>query len=399
MGLFDAIRDGVTGVTGAPTPDLSEWRATHGLADHGENNIIGYGFTLKPGWPDTRRNVTAGLLPGGEHGVLFHDVGKRARRETAHGHTNAPIQLTRIGVFAGEGIAGLQRFRASVADEAPPGWSNIPSEEIGLARRRLYCSPNVEIETLKRAMAGGLAERFEALDPEVTPNFRFGTLIFAKDGLLQAAEIESLCKEICACAAIVRAAAAPGSREALQTLLPAPFFINEADAAGRPLAPQPPYPQTADIEGVGLDQVLTMEWMTFATALGTGFPEAGLAAEDTLSFYRAFPRFPVPGQAVLVANGRLPGTEIAGRTVILADNYPDTSNLGFDAFVVDAGGAADTPGPHVDTGYLRCAVRDGWACIWRERQEVQRPTQLDPSAYAQFAGDAARLIEARGWGG
>ena len=399
MGLFDAIRDGVTGVTGAPTPDLSEWTAANGLADHGENNIVGYSFALKPDWPDTRRNVTAGELPGGEYGVLFHDVGKRAHRTTSTGHTTAPVQTTRIGVFVGEGIAGLQRFRASVTDEEPPGWSRIPSEELGLSTRRFYCSPNVDIETLKRAMGGGLAERFEALDPAVTPNFRFGTLVFAKKGLLQAAEIEALCTEISACAPIVRAAAAPGSRAALEAMLPAPFFINEADAGGRPVAPPTPYPQTADSEGVGLDQVLTMEWMAFATALGTAFPDAGLAPEDTLSFYRAFPRFPVPGQALLVANGKLPGTEIAGRTVILADNYPDSFNFGFDAFVVDAGGAADTPGPHEDTGYLRFAVRDGWACIWRERQEAERPSRLDPAAYALFAGDAARLIGARGWGG
>ena len=247
-------------------------------------------------------------------------------------------------------------------------------------------------------MKAGLAKRFSALDPDVTPNYRFGVLFFERDGLLAPASIEALCVELAECAAILRSGAPQAVEGALDRDLPAPFWINEADALGREVAAPPSYPQTADQEGVGLDQVLTLSWMALATAIGTSYPEAELAPEDTLSFYRAFPRFPVPGQAVVVAVGRLPGTEIQGRLVLLADNYPDSFNYGFDAFMVDGGDARDTDGAYEESGGLRYAVRDGWACVWRSREETLRPEQIDASTYGELAAQAATLIEQKGWG-
>lgn len=395
MGLLERLSDAASGAGGEP--DLSAWATQNGLIHHDRDNVVGYGFALKEDGNDVRRNVLTGTLPGGVEGVIFHNAAGRIGVEGKYGRTTEERRFTQVAAFVPEAIAGFQRFAIPVEPQEPPGWSEIPASDLGIAGRHFLCSPNVDFEALTALMRAGLAERINALDPAVTPNFRFGTLMLAAKGLDDAPRIEARCRELAAWVEIFRAAAPPVDDAALAAGLPAPFFVDPSFEPGRPIAPAPPYPTTGDVDGVGLDQPIAGGWRELAVALGNAYPESGLVPEDTLSFYRAFPRFPVPGQAVLVARGTLPGTDIPGRTVLLADNYRDSVNLGFDAFVVPAAGAADTPGPYSERGALRYAVRDGWASIWRPRPASRSPHLVDPGTYRSFAAEAAGLIGTNPW--
>lgn len=347
MGFLSGLRDAASGAGGEP--DLSAWAAEKGLTFHGTENVVGFGFALKEDGNDVRRNVLSGELPGGEHGVIFHNAAGRITHEARYGDRTKERKFTQVATFVPPAIAGLQRFAIPVQPAQPPGWSAIP--DLGLTNRHFLCSPNLDVEYLRRAIQAGLVEHVNAL---------------------------------------------PGDSGALEAGLPMPFY---ADPAAGPVGPMPAYPTTGDVDGIGLDQPISGGWQGLAGALGTSFPQSQLVPEDVLSFYRAYPRFPVPGQIVIIGRGLLPGTDVPGRTLVLADNYPDNVHRGFDAFMLRAAGAADTPGAHLASGGLRYAVRDGWACVWRPRPESRSPHLLDTALYSAFAAEAVQLARTLGWEG
>src|SRR5436190_6990381 len=56
-----------------PEVDLAEYAAAGGLEVLGSTPAAGY-LAAMPGYADTQFNVLRGALPGGEHGIVFHEL-------------------------------------------------------------------------------------------------------------------------------------------------------------------------------------------------------------------------------------------------------------------------------------------------------------------------------------
>jgi hypothetical protein len=377
-----------------PETDLGEYAAGRDLDVLGSKSAAGY-FAAMPGEDDLQFNAMRGVLSGGEHGILFHEllawevIGDRpAGGGTFWGATyqsgkilRKPDRFTFLQAIpvvgdlvqrpadadAPEDAFGIPvTTAATLVPEATAAgdWSidNQPKplvapgrtklEEHGLPGWDLMGADELAPGFVERLLAGPALRSVlgrETRRPFFQVRTRRGTLVVRCNGWLRdAAPLDALADALSAVAAEVRAAG-------LEVADPRPF------ADPLPAADWPP-------EGVSMSARFPPDpWLAPLHAFAR---EHRLVIEDRRCYHAAFPTLPVPGRVIAVMRGRLPGTDFVGRVAWHAERAEATHNVGRNAVLLPAApDAEDTPrgGVKASDGDLRLAVRDGVFAAWARR--------------------------------
>jgi hypothetical protein len=393
-----------------PEIDLTQYAAARGLEVLGSGSAAGYRAAM-PGYDDLQFNVLRGVLPGGENGVVFHQLlawevmGDRpASNATFYGVSYGGTKVFRkpdrytflqaIPLLGDlilrppdpdepEGAYGIPITTAATLvseataagdwaiDNVPrppaaphltklehqglPGWSLVGSELPAGFEERLLAGPAL------RSVLARAAER-----PFFQVRVRRGTLVVRCNGWLrEAAPLDGLGEAVSALAGEVRAAG-------LTVADPRPF------AEPLPVADWPP-------EGVSMSGRFPPDpWLVPLHAFAR---EHRLVIEDRRFYHVAFPTLPVPGRVIAVMRGQLPRNELVGRLAWHAEQPEATHNVGRNAVLLPgAPNAQDTPpgGVKEPAGDLHLAVRDGVFAAWRRRDDPQTGSPR---------GDLGRMVE------
>jgi hypothetical protein len=377
-----------------PDSGLGEYAAARGLEALGSKSAAGY-FAAMPGQDDLQFNLLRGVLPGGEHGIVFHEllawgvIGDRPEGNgTFWGVSYQPekifrkpdkytllesvpilgdlvqrpadpegpedafgIPVTTAATLVPEATAAgdwsidnqpkplVAPGRTKLKDHGLPGWDLMGDDELPAGfEERLLAGPELR----------SVLER-ERERPFFQVQVRRGTLVVRCNGWLRDdAPLDGLADEISAVAPEVRAAG-------LEVADPRPF--------GDPL-PAADWPP----EGVSASGRFPPDpWLAPLHAFAR---EHGLVIEDRRRYHAAFPTLPVPGRVIAVMRGRLPGTDLVGRLAWHGERDEAAHNVGRNAVLLPAAQSAEeTPPGGVKTagGDLRLAVRDGVFAAWTRR--------------------------------
>jgi hypothetical protein len=394
-----------------PEGKLGEYAASRGLEVLGSKSAAGY-FAAMPGEDDLQFNALRGELPGGEHGIVFHEllawevIGDRPAgngtfwgvsyqgskifrkpdkftllqsvpilgdlvqrpadpdaREDAFGipvTTAATLvpETTAAGDWSidNEPRPAVAPGRTKLKEHGLPGWDLMGADDLPPAFvERLLAGPGLR-STLERESE----RRFFQVQVDC------GTLVVRRNGWLHDdAALDALTGALSAVAPEVRAAG-------LEVADPRPF------ADPLPDADWPP-------EGVSASGRFPPDpWLVPLHAFAS---EHGLVIEDRRLYHAAFPTLPVPGRVIAVMRGQLPGTDLVGRLAWHAERDEATRNVGRNAVLVPAAPRAEeTPprGVKPGDGDLRLEVRDGVFAAWARRDV--------PGAGSQ-RGDLGPMVE------
>lgn len=365
----DSIEDAKRGY---PTTDLGSYADRRGLEWMGDRTPAGYRAAL-PGKAETQSNVMRGILPGREYGVLAHEgleipfsgdsldwggtfyglrvvaggVGLRGMLPFSGRSNTAFVRVpcTVAGVRVPETAGTQTSMRIDTRRSAPPfSAANRIKLDAHLGEKgwSIWGNPKVASDVLARLLKEPVAGllRAHSQDGLFQIVLWWGTLVVRRDGYLAAAEqLDGLAEAASMLAGRLREVCRPLAD-------PQPLSVE--------LAP-PIWHPPGDPAAVFNPEQLWGKWATATAA------QYGLELEDPLSFHRAFPSAPIPGQARLVFRGRLPNIG-DGRLVIGRER--DASRP---AIVLAASpGLADTPSGgvlHEDLG-LRVEVREGMRAVW-----------------------------------
>ena len=377
-----------------PEVDLGEYAAARGLEALGSGSAAGY-FGAMPGQDDLQFNVLRGVLPGGEHGIVFHEllawgaIGDRPQGNGTFWGVNyqsgklfrKPDRFTVLGAIpilgdliqrpadadAPEDAFGIPVTTAATLVPEATGagdWSidnrskplvapgRTKLKEHGLPGWDLMGGDELQPGFVERLIAGpalrSVLERGRER-PFFQVRTRRGALVVRCNGWLrEPAPLDELAGDLSAVAAEVRAAG-------LAVADPRPF------ADPLPAADWPP-------EGVSMSGRFPPDpWLAPLHAFAR---EHGLVIEDRRRYHAAFPTLPVPGRVIAVMRGRLPGTDLVGRLAWHAERAEATHNVGRNAVLLPAAPEAEqTPpeGVKVADGDLRLFVRDGVFAAWTRR--------------------------------
>jgi hypothetical protein len=378
-----------------PEGDLGEYAAARDLEVLGSKSAAGY-FAAMPGEDDLQFNVLRGVLPGGEHGIVFHELlawevmgdspagggwfhgvryrggGKVFRKPDRFTFLQAipvvgdlvqrppdpdspedafGIPVTTAATLVPEATAAgdwsidnrpkplLAPGRTKLEEHGLPGWDLMGADDLRAGFvERLLAGP---------ALRSVLARERER--PFFQVRARRGALVARCNGWLRdAALLDALTGELSAVAAEVRAAG-------LAVADPRPFVDP------LPAADWPP-------DGVSLSARFPPDpWLGPLHAFAR---EHRLVIEDRGYYHAAFPTLPVPGRVIAVMRGVLPGTDLVGRLAWHAERAEATHNVGRNAVLLPAApNAEETPpgGVKAGDGDLRLAVRDGVFAAWTRR--------------------------------
>jgi hypothetical protein len=403
---------------GRPEIDLGEYAAARGLEALGSTSAAGY-FAAMPGEDDLQFNVLRGVLPGGEHGIVFHELlrwsavggspsgggwfhGVRWGRGTFLRKPDRTSFLQAIPVFgwlverkdptAPEDAFGIPVTTAAtlVPEATAPGDCSIDNrpkplvapgrtrlEERGLPGWHLVEEGELPAAFVERLLSGSALRSLLEGERE-RPFFQMelcrGTLLVRCNGWLRDdAMLDELAGALSGVTADVRAAG-------LEVAQPRPF------ADPLPAADWPP-------EGVSMSGRFPPDpWLVPLHAFAR---EHRLVIEDRRYYHSAFPRLPVPGRVIAVMRGPLPGTDLVGRVAWHAERPEAMHNVGRNAVLLPAAPRAEeTPpaGVSVTGADLRLAVRDGVFAAWTRRDV---PGSGSPRGYLGTMGDlVARGIAA-----
>ena len=453
MGVKEWIADGFRG---RPDTDLAPYAAARGLEHHGGRTLLDY-IPAFPLTSELQFNVMRGTLPGGEDGVLFHEV-KLLDEEVASGtfygqkvslsqgraqdlvaltgitgepvryfkvpHTTAAVRVPQaqgllVGIDVGrsservlhaapEGEAFKAGFtldlsflrrgkKKKAADEpllqGPQPFIGRQLDDLGLPAWRVAYRGRAHRDTVAEVLAGPMRELLTAGGPPL--GFR---ITFAY-GVLVVTQQHFLRDDDELDMLAGRASWLAGRIRA----------ICQANAKPQPFdAELPPPPWAAKID--------TAPSETFQGTdnqdLG-GFHaiarERGLASEDPFEFHRAFGDLPVPGEAYGVMRGRLPGTSQSGRVVSsvervmsgppaywdrVLDELPH-GPCGHDTVLIPV--RPDAPDAHPDAGMRwgdgAFAVRRGVLVAWQPRLGS---AQADGRALDELGRSVVGLAEQQG---
>jgi hypothetical protein len=378
-----------------PRSDLRDYAGARGLDHRGQSTQVGWMAALGMS-EELQFNILRGVLPGGEHGLVFHDVrilegsrtfgsdhatqiaGRRGRfnlRDLVPGSelfertelyklpcTSAAIRLPEASGL----LLGLNAARPPERGVLKLGqWVEVPGVPRGW---EVSTRTRADRATVDDVVAGPLAELLDQPLPtgyEVI--FRFGTLTISQAHFAEDAEtLDSLCEQASWLAKSIRAVcAAHAEPQAFGARLGEPYWLEEARRQPR-----------GDTFYGGDYQNLGSVWdVADAT---------GMTMEDPIAFMRAFPYLPVPGEVFGVLRGPLPGTSVEGRVAIaLERNAMENKALqkalekkvggpfGCDAVMVPVDPAtpetAGTEGePWLERG--RVAIKRGVLAAWRARE-------------------------------
>jgi hypothetical protein len=426
MGVKDWIADGFRG---RPDVDLAPYADARGLEHRGSATQLDY-IPAFPLTSELQFNVMRGTLPGGEQGVLYHEVDlldeataagtfygqkvslSQARPEdliSLTGITGEPIRYFKvphttaaIRIPQAQGpLVGFDVGRSSerVIRAAPEGEGfksgftldlsflsrrkkKQKSEEplfqgpqpfigrdlayMALPERRIAYRGRAQKELVEQVIAGPLTELLAA-DPPLGYRITFAY------GVLIVTQQHFLKQddELDALAERASWLAARLREICLADASPQPF---ETELAPPPWAAK-------------IDETPGESWQGMDSQDLAGFHaiarERGLASEDPFEFQRAFSDLPVPGEAYGVMRGTLPGTSLFGRVVAgvereiggppaywdrILDELPH-GPCGSDTVLLAV--RADAPDAHPDTGMPwgdgGFAIRRGVLVAWQPR--------------------------------
>lgn len=405
----------------APDTDLRAYAEARGLSHRGNASQVGWlaAFGMSE---ELQFNVLRGVLPGGEHGIVFHDVhvlegeqGYGMQYATQFGGTKQrAIRVRDFIPFAAELLdrTGLFKLPQTTAAIRLPEASGLV---VGLAAGRPAerNAPTLgqwrEVAGAPRGWTVGARERGDALVVEEIVNgplsellaatqplgfsvtLRFGTLVvsqlhFADDD----ATLDALCEKASALARAIRAVCERHTQPlGFDVELPEPDWLAAVRARG----------------GSGISQGGDGQDLGAVVAFAD---QAGMQLEDAFAFMRAFADVPFPGEAFGVLRGTLPGAGVPGRVVVALEREAKESPavqkalvhriggpFGCDTVLFAVGaGVPDTPGTEGEQWVerTRIAVRRGIAAAWRARERAS-PQLYEVEA---LAADAVRALRDRG---
>lgn len=414
---------------GRPDANLEPYASDRGLEWLDHRSASGFGAVM-PQFEELQHNVMRGELPGGERGIIFHEVvivGRdQGRGDSVNDHlgwksfrlgddTPNPwktLGFYQLGVKAPFTVAAAQvpqatgalaAFRVDRRELFAP--YNFPEagklDDRGLEGWRLRAVKEADRGALDRLLSGPVRELL-ATDPfggQLQLVFWHGTLIVRCSGFLsESRQLDQLAHALSLTArelrAVGRAAAKP--RPLSDHLPPATWSTV-------------PEPQERGIRILGATvrrggTIDPFKGHPFEPPPGSWWCEQLRAAahryrmelEDPLAYHLAFPEIAVPGHAFAVLRGTIPGTDRDGRIALHTEKDLDGFNDGRNAvlFPVHADLPETVPGgepvPETD---LRLSVRGGILAIWNRRSiPAQELGNLDA-----LVADATRLATARGY--
>jgi len=397
---------------GNPGADLREYAQARSLEFLDKAAPAGFAAAL-PGFEEYRFNVMRGVLPGGAFGMLFHQalevpvIGRPSIDGTLHAvsskspgrwwvpklpnRTDIPvigdflnpptddrpadafdsyavwIPTTTAAVNVPEAALPLYLFRIDRRrHHAPFDFKETRTlDDLGLPGWRMRTQEPVSDDLVRRLLSGRALDVFRrrADDAFFQLLVLRGTVIVRRNGYLRdSGELDALAADVCLLADAIRAACLSQAR-------PRPF----ADAL-------PPAPAASSMMEV------TAGWSEGYVKLAQ---RLGMALEDPDEYHRAFPSLPVPGRAVAVMRGTLPGTHATGRLVYHAERSLKAADRARGAVLLPAPPRAQPTPPgghrHPDHRLVHENV-DGVTVLWsmttagffREEQEglVERAVAL-----------------------
>jgi hypothetical protein len=422
MGLLDrflgdeSVPEGMTvkeliadGMRGRPDVDLRDYAAARGLSHRDHSTQLPY-LAAFPCSEELQFNVLRGTLPGGEDGVLFHEVkvfdestggtffGKKAttpggvkealsKDRVLEGgalplfkvpHTTVAIRIPEAqGVLVGFQLARRHQGLGADSDvkvgfsiggsarkTGPPQWAAEDLKARGHKGWRATYRGRGDEAVQQRLIDGPVEQLLSSEQPErFRATFRFGVLVLDQQHFLkQEDNLDELAQKASWLAGEVRRACEPALEPlALDTELPEPAWAEPWRAA----------PSESFSGGDGQD---------FGSAAAVA-AERGLALEDAFAFARGFCDMGFPGEPYAVMRGTLPGTGVSGRVVNLLgrparasglDGYLDApvgGPFGFDAVLLPARPDAEetAPGGEKLGERGRYVVRRGIFAAWAPR--------------------------------
>ena len=380
---------------GRPDFDLSAYAQERGLEflDTTQALLAGWKQAL-PRFPEYIFNLARGALPGGRHGLVYHEAFEIfSSGEGEDVSFNVPGNYHSVH-YKGVGSATALSFLPYVGWLFGKDRSHVLEEPFGLNRIWVPCTvmavrvpepigvaPQFSFMNADRAGRGlkdlagfGLPDTRVFADPELPDDLlalfmedphRFvhqgwvggyfkvsysnGTLVLRRNGFLRdPAMLDKLAMDTCAIAQQFADACLPRTdpRPFEEDLLPR-TLVDAIDLSG------PPNPFA----------IPPGEWTK-------GFKEYaerhGLTHEDPRAFHRAFPKLPSPGQAAAVMRGNLPGTSRPGRVVYYCE-HPVGEKQNVRGAVVFRTSHADTPPEGIVEDGLVLEAHDGVAVIWSKQ--------------------------------
>jgi hypothetical protein len=448
MGTKEWIADGFRG---RPDVDLAPYATARGLEHHGSDTQVDY-IPALPLTSELQFNVMRGPLPGGERGVLYHEVdlldeetaagtfyGKKVSLSQARpqdlialtGVTAEPVRYfkvpqTTVGIriptaqgplvgfdvgrsgervihAAPEGeafksgftldLSFLRRKKKKKSEEpllqGPQPFIGRDLADVGLPAWRIAYRGRAQVDAIEDLIAGPIKEVLES-DPPLgyRITFAYGVLIVTQQHFLERDEELDTFAE-------------GASRLAARIR-----EICAANASPRPFETELPPPSWAPKIAAAPDETWQGMHGQDLAGFDTIARERGLACEDPFEFHRAFCDLPIPGEAYGVMRGTLPGTSLFGRVVVGVERtirsppaYWDRvleelphGPYGSDAVLVAV--RPDAPDAHPDTGMPwgdgGFAVRRGVLVAWRPRSAT---AQADGPQLDELVRAVAELAE------
>lgn len=374
---------------GSPRSDLTAYARERGLDPVGRG-LVGHVAGLNPRWEEYAFNVVRGEVAPGRFGVLRHELHEielgddgRPRPHGTYYGLRARTRMTWKSFLPFGEL--LEKEAADAPFQAQAIW--LPTTSISLMLPEAALVPRLVVTSKDRAVLlqgtfvdGFTLARTDAMTDEFVAALanawapvltRIGTVhatVTVKHGLLglrvdgfreDPAELDHLR----ACAGELAGALAARCRS-LHEPSPVPFETPLAafDAATHPAGYR-------SFDGRFDDSGLQ--------ALRAAADELGMRVEDPVALHRRLPHLPIPGTALGVLAGPLPGTATFGRLTFNAQGDPrNSAYLRRGVIVQAAPGAPPTPlgGVRVDEPDCWVAVQDGVAFAW---PRAQSPGRLD----------------------
>ena len=449
MSVKEWIADGLRG---RPDVDLAGYAAERGLEQCGNAAQLGY-IPAFPLTSELQFNVLRGRLPGGEEGVLYHEVkledeessgtwyGQKVSLSQARAkdlvavtgitaepvryfkvpHTTAAVRVPQaqgavVGLDVGRGSERVlhaapdgEGFRSGFTldlsflsrrkkkddgplQQGPQPWVGRELHDLELGDWRVAHRGRADREVVAQVLAGPIRELLLTSPPlGFRIRFEYGVLFVTQQHFLKAPEeLDLFAQRVSWLAGAIRQVCTEtADPQPFDSELPAPDWAEKIENA----EPHETF--------VGLDNQDLRGFHAIAR-------ERGLASEDPYAFHRAFPDLPVPGEAYGVMRGTLPGTTVTGRVVAgverslagpppywdrVLDEMPH-GPAGSDTVIVPVRPGA--PDAHPDTGAAwgdgGYAVRRGLLVAWRPRATPN----ADGAALDALAAEAVALAREQG---
>lgn len=273
-------------------PDLEPYAASRGLDYRGTRFQPGF-EAVQLGRDENERNIVRGTLPGGEHGVLFHEWATFDLEGAGYPST---LPEPEVATTLGDRLSALDMW----LDFDPTG----------------FVDRYKSVPPVRAAFTTAAVLVPEATAPvgrlRIDRSVSFPPYDFAHGGPLDALGL-------------------PGWHARAEPQLDAELFSRFADGGVRAAAlagrTAQPFATALPPPAAGAGHL----WEPAVAALAA---RLRLAREDPLELHRALPSLPVPGQALAVLRGALPGIAGTARLVLATGRPAEGWNIGRNAVLL-----------------------------------------------------------------